>query len=367
MAADAQFEQARDFFVQGVQHYEAGRFVEADRSFAASLALVPKRPSTLVNLGVVRLKLGRLDEALALVEESLALDPGNAETVGWRAIVLAELGRRPEALAAFDRMLELKPGAGNMWMQRGTLLVEMGRLEEAARSYEAALAHGGDPHLNRYYLAALAGGEAPSHAPRDYVEGLFDKYAEDFDVNLVQQLKYQAPTVLAQRLAKMQRRFPSVLDLGCGTGLCGRIAKSIMPRLEGVDISTRMLEKAAESGVYDKLVHADILDYLRAAEGPYDLVISADVFIYVGALDEVFVHVARCLAPGGVFCFSVEDAGEAGGLVLRRSRRYAHSEGYIRELAQRNALAVLDIDRQPIREDSGTPIAGLYFWLARSA
>lgn len=367
MAADARFEQAREFFAQGVRHYQDGRLDDAARNFEASLAIVPGRVSTLVNLAVVRLRLGRAEEALALVEEALAQEPGTAETLGMRALALAELARRPEALQAFDEALRLNPQAGQLWMQRGTLLMEMGRAADAATSYETALARGGDAHLCNYYLAAVAGREPPRNAPRDYVEGLFDKYADDFDVNLVNELKYQAPTILAKHLATMQRRFANVLDLGCGTGLCGRIAKSIMPRLEGVDISARMLQKAAESGVYDRLVHADILEFLREAQGPYDLVISADVFIYVGALEEVFRHVARCLAPGGIFCFSVEDGSDAQDLVLRPSRRYAHSDAYIRRLAAGNGLAVKHTHRAPIREDNGTPIPGLYFWLARSA
>jgi predicted TPR repeat methyltransferase len=366
--ADAAFEQAREFFAQGVRHTEAGRLEDAERSFAASLALVPRRASTQANLAVVRLRLGRAGEALPLLDDSLDLEPDNLDTLGLRALVLAEMGRGPEALAGFDHVLAQRPEAGTLWMQRGTLLMEMGRADEAAQSYRKALAHGADPQLAGYYLAAIEGGAAPPTAPRDYVEGLFDKYADDFDANLVQDLHYQAPTVLVKRLAALDRKFTRALDLGCGTGLCARIAKGMMPRPEGVDISARMLEKAAASGAYGPLVHADIVDFLRTAQGPYDLVISADVFIYVGALDEVFGHVARCLLPQGVFCFSVEEpaAGEQG-LVLRPSRRYAHAEPYIRELAARNGLDVLDMRRAPIREDKQQPIAGLYFWLVRTA
>jgi predicted TPR repeat methyltransferase len=365
--ADANFAQARDFFLQGVQHTEAGRLLDAERCFEAALSLVPGRPSTLANLAVVKMRLGRADQALPLLEEALEQEPDDVSTLGMRALALAELGHRPAALAAFDAVLAKTPHNGAMWMQRGTLLVEMKRPADAEASYRKALAHGADEELTRYYLAAVAASQAdaPPTAPRDYVEGLFDKYADDFDVNLVQELKYQAPTVLAKRLAAMDRRFAKVLDLGCGTGLCGRIAKSFMLDIEGVDISSRMLEKAAESGAYGRLVHADVLEFLREARGPYDLVISADVFIYVGAIDEVFRHVARCLAPGGIFCFSVEDAGDAGPLVLKPSRRYAHSDAHVRELAAANALALVDMQRAPIREDGGAPIPGLYFWLAR--
>lgn len=367
MTSEKPSSQAQQLFAEGVQHYQAGRFDDAERSFAAALALAPGRAATLTTLGATRLKLGRLNDALAVLDESIAIDPGNIDSLGLRATALADLGLHQQALAAFDRVLEVNGKAAQVWTLRGSVLVELGRFDEAAASYEQALAHGGDPAINNYYLASAAGRQPPATAPREYVEVLFDKYSDHFDAHLVQQLKYQAPKVLAEHLAKSQRRFGNVLDLGCGTGLCGRIAKAIMLQLEGVDLSAGMLEKAAESGVYERLVQADIVEFLRTATGPYDLVISADVFIYVGALDAVFEHVARCLAPGGVFCFSVEEAAGPEGLVLRASRRYAHSEAYVRELAGRFGFEVQHLQRDAIREAKEGPIPGLYFWLARKA
>ncbi|RYY69160.1 MAG: tetratricopeptide repeat protein, partial [Comamonadaceae bacterium] len=38
---DTSFEQARDLFLAGVAHYEAGRLQEAEQQFAAALALAP--------------------------------------------------------------------------------------------------------------------------------------------------------------------------------------------------------------------------------------------------------------------------------------------------------------------------------------
>ena len=91
------FEQARDFFLRGVGHYETGELAQAEREFAAALALVPGRVSTLTNLGAVRLKLGRAEEAAALFDEALALEPSNVEALRHRAAALAELGSRAGA------------------------------------------------------------------------------------------------------------------------------------------------------------------------------------------------------------------------------------------------------------------------------
>ena len=358
------FEQARDFFIEGVAHYQAGRLAEAERSFAASLALVPGRASTLTNLGAVRLKLGKVQEAADLLEEALKQDPDNAEALGHRATALAELGQHKDALACADRALSLNDGLGPVWSLRGELLKDLGRYDEAAVSFEKAIAHGGDPQLHRYYLASLTGQDVPPAPPRQYVETLFDHYAEGFDEHLVQVLHYRAPQVLADGLKKMNRRFGRALDLGCGTGLCGPLVRPLADTLHGVDLSATMVERAAAVGVYDEVVQSDVVSHLQSTPHRFDLVLAADVFIYVGALQDVFAGVARAIEPGGVFCFSVE-ASTGEDVALQRSLRYAHSRGYIERLAAKYGFEIASTAAQPIREDQQKPIAGLYFWLRR--
>jgi len=361
---EAGFEQARTLFLEGVARYQAGRFEQAERNFAAALALVPGRPSVLTNLGAARLKLGRPEEALAVLEEAVAQEPGNPEALGHCATALAELGRTGEALVLFDRALAADARPASLWMLRGTALRELGQAQEAAASYRAALERGGDAELLGYYLAGLAEGEPPARPPRHYVEGLFDSYAGQFDQHLVEALRYDAPRVLTGRLAAEGRFWGNALDLGCGTGLCGPLLRPLAGRLSGVDLSAGMLEKAAALGVYDALVQADAVEFLDAAQDGFDLVLAADVFIYVGALDTVFAALARRMPAGGSFCFTVEESRE-GEVVLRPSLRYAHSEAGIRALAVRHGFSMLAMERRPVREEQRQPIPGLFFWLEK--
>ncbi|MGV3571334.1 MAG: methyltransferase domain-containing protein [Ramlibacter sp.] len=362
---DSPLEQARRLFLAGLAHYEGGRLLEAEQQFAGALALAPGRPSILTNLGAVRLKLGRREEALALLRQALAQEPDNAEALGHSAAALAELGETAEALSQFDRALALDPSRASLWTLRGTVLKELGREPDAAASFRAALERGGDPALNGYYLAALSGEAPPPGAPRDYVEGLFDGYAEQFDTHLVQALRYDAPRRLAQSIAASGRRYRQALDLGCGTGLCGPFLRALADSVTGVDLSRNMLDRAQALGAYDTLLQADVTEYLRAAQEPFDLVVAADVFIYVGALDAVFHHVARLLPPGGTFCFTLEEALDGRELALRSSLRYAHSEAYARRLALENGLRVDAIERSPVREEQRQPIPGLFMWLQK--
>jgi predicted TPR repeat methyltransferase len=358
------FEQARDFFQQGVAHYEAGRYPQAERAFSASLSLLPGRVSTLTNLGATCLKLARFQEAADLLADALAQEPDNLEALAHRGTALAELGHHDDALACADRALALDPALAPVWALRGSLLKERGRLEEAHSAFEKAIALGADTQLNRYCLAALSGRDVPASPPREYIEYLFDSYADDFETHL-QVLNYRAPEILVAELTRGGRRFSRALDLGCGTGLCGLLLRPLAARLDGVDLSGNMVQKAAARQVYDALAQDDVARFLGASENRYDLVLAADVFIYVGALEAVFAGVARVMETGGVFCFSVECVPDGDDYVLRPSLRYAHSRAYLRRLAGQYGFEFGPTSEQPIREDQRSPIPGLFVWLTR--
>ena len=214
----------------------------------------------------------------------------------------------------------------------------------------------------------MEAGKAPATAPAAYVTGLFDNYADEFDSHLVGALRYQAHRQLVDQLVATcggDARFESALDLGCGTGLCGPLVRPVVARLTGVDLSSRMLDKARELAVYDRLAHADIVEFLAGSEERFDLVLAADVFIYVGDLEPVFARLERAMAEG-VFCFSVESLdGDGAGLRLLPSLRYAHSEAYLERLASQHGFQVVAMKHAPVREEQGQVIEGLYVILHR--
>ncbi|MES2784776.1 MAG: methyltransferase [Pseudomonadota bacterium] len=361
---DSNMAQARDFFMAGVSHYGAGRLQEAELQFEASLALLPGRLSTLLNLGATRLKLGKFAQAQQLLSEVLAQEPDNVEALGHRATALAELGQAREALADVDRLLAIDASRGSAWSLKGTLLRERGRADEAAIAYRQAIALGSDGELNRYYLAAIEGGSAPPSPPAAYVQGLFDGYADGFEEHLVEVLNYRAPEILVARLAQMSRQFEHALDLGCGTGLCGARLRPLAAHIDGVDLSENMVARARERGVYDHVQAADAAQFLRVAPGRYDLIVAADVFIYIGALEAIFEGAAHAIRSGGIFCFSLEKEARQD-MALRASLRYAHSRGYIERLAALSGFDIAAIQEHPIREDQRQAIPGLFFWLSR--
>ena len=135
-----------------------------------------------------------------------------------------------------------------------------------------------------------------------------------------------------------------------------------------------MLAKAEGKALYDRLGQADLSQppevsgfFGELAEARADLVSAADVLMYLGNLERPFAITHRLLAPGGLFAFSVEDAANGDGFLLRPSLRYAHSEAYVAALCAEFQLEMIAVERTIIRMDAGLPIAGILFVARKSA
>jgi predicted TPR repeat methyltransferase len=220
----------------------------------------------------------------------------------------------------------------------------------------------------RHMLAALEG-KTTATAPHDYVVGLFDGCAGYFDRHLVDELGYKVPKDLHRAVVQIvgpDQQEVDVMDLGCGTGLCGPLFRNMARTMVGVDLSPGMLAMASRRNLYDRLVTGDITEELRKNENTYDLILSADVFIYVGGLEQVFEAVSAALRPNGLFAFSIETEEEHDGHVLRPTGRYAHSIGYIRRLAEASGLREVCLEESVLRMDKGQPIDGYIVVLGKS-
>ena len=89
-------------------------------------------------------------------------------------------------------------------------------------------------------------GSCGTRAGKRPVTILFDNYANNLEISLVENLEYKTPKVIAERVIKDSKvdLLGSTIDLGCGTGLFGLEISRFCQHLEGVDLSGKMLDNA---------------------------------------------------------------------------------------------------------------------------
>lgn len=134
----------------------------------------------------------------------------------------------------------------------------------------------------------------------------------------------------------------AVLDLGCGTGVCGEFLRPLAASLTGVDISAAMLQPARARQLYDQLVCDDLQHYLDGCRQRFDLVIASGVVIFFSDLSPLLRALAAVLKPGGRFLFTVYRA-DAAPIQVRRNYHFAHSADYLRAVAPQAQLALEEL------------------------
>jgi predicted TPR repeat methyltransferase/uncharacterized coiled-coil protein SlyX len=348
-----------------------GRFDVAIECLQRAVALQPDHHGSLINLAMALRLSARDAEALTMVERVLEVKPADAQALHLRGSLLRRVGRLFDALASLDQSLAADPEQVDVLVERGELLaglsdLGMRRREAAVQSLQRAIELGGDEASIRFSLAAMGAGPAPAAPPESFVTRLFDRYADRFDKHLLEELAYRAPELVGEAV---QHAAPApnaeVLDLGCGTGLCGPFLRPLARRLVGVDLSSGMLAKAQERGLYDELVQADIVSHLATTPGRVDLVVAADVLVYLGDLEPLFFAVQRALGPSGCFVFTIESQDGDEGYVLRATRRYAHADAYLRGVADAAGLAVEALLPCVLRTNGGADVEGRVVTLRR--
>lgn len=342
-----------------------GRSQEGEVMLRDALERSKGAPEAMNPVGAVLLEIGALDAALELFEASSRHVPDDARGHAGRGIALQMLGRGEEAEAAYREALRLDPKHALALKHLGVLLQERGELDAAAECFETLLQSNPDDDVARHMLAATRGEMTPG-APDGYVTRLFDDYADRFDAHL-QQIAYRVPALIRAAIVEVAGSDPRglrILDLGCGTGLCGEALRPFAAYLAGIDLSPRMVAKCRARHVYDSLAVQSIDEALEGQDGTYDLIVAGDVFTYVGDLGHVMGGCARALRPGGLMAFSVEDT-DGDGYRLRPTGRFAHSQAYVAGVAATAGLSIA-YERQLTLRDDQNPVPGRILVLSNS-
>ena len=312
---------------------------------------------------------GQLDQALILYLQALQKNPQTPDAADLisailrthfeLALALMKVGRDKEAILSFQRVLAIQPDESVAHAYLSRLLISCNDLQQASLHLRHYLRLVPEDHIGARMLLAYTGAETiPARPASSYITRYYDNYAASYDQKLVTSLNYQCPQIILAALKKHCRVKVDILDLGCGTGLCGQAVRPLAKRLYGVDLSPQMLAKAKQRNIYHELEVADMYPFLEKKAGRYDAIVAAGVFEHIGDPLYVFQAAFRALKDRGFFIFTAED-NPIQKLSVNSSGYYMHARTYLEKRATQCGFSVRSFESVEMRIDNGTPIQGL--------
>jgi predicted TPR repeat methyltransferase len=299
---------------------------------------------------------------LAEAREAATLRPDDARCALAHGGALLDAGRLPDAIAELQRALRIDYAFVDARVALGQAWLEAGEPDKALAAF-AQLEENDDVRALIAQAQAQAM-KAQTRSDAGYVRHLFDQFSTDYDRRMIGQLGYQAPQILRSLfdLVMPGRDRLAILDLGCGTGLTGVAFRDVAARLDGIDLSPAMIERARARGLYDTLRVADIESAL--GEGTYDLILAGDTLVYLGDLKAVLAQAHGALRPDGFFLFTLEQK-DGDGFELGPKRRWRHAESYVRAVAAEMCFELTGIVAAVPRHEANRPVEGFAVALAR--
>lgn len=291
------------------------------------------------------------------------------------AAAYVERGDFDAAADLLEQVLERAERWPAAWHALAKAREAQGRTEAAVAAYRRAVALDANDELGASLdLARLGADLPPDIAPEHYVTRLFDQYAKRFETHLLGELDYRAPALLREAVGRCRsRKFAHVVDLGCGTGLCGAAFRASTEILTGVDLSGEMIAEATAKNLYDALHRQGLAAFLQAARPEsIDLLLAADVLVYVGNLAPIFELAHRALHNGGLFAFTLQrgpehsSSDETRGFRIAGDLRYSHDRHYVETLARRRDFALRICDEASPRREAGADVPGFVVVLQKA-
>ncbi|MCI5221972.1 MAG: tetratricopeptide repeat protein [Candidatus Electrothrix sp. AR4] len=399
----------QEIYARAVAAHESGDAASAVELYSRILVRFPDADLVLYNKGLALFELDRFAEAATAFAEAAAIRKDDADIWFNLGLVLKQDCRYAEAVNAYEQALELQPDDRDILFNLANCCREGGDVEQAAGYYAQLLTHEPEhaaalnnfaylchrrhdyaqaEHLYQrllklrpdhsgalHMLAALSG--RAEHTPENaYVRDLFDQYSDTFEQSLVEKLEYRVPELLFDCVrcaqadqtkkegAAEERHYAHCLDLGCGTGLAGKIFRPVCAGLTGVDLSEKMIAQAAEKEVYDRLAADDVVRFLDRNEQQYDLFVAADLFTYLADLEPLLRAAFERIRPGGLFAFSTEHGTEQDWQVCATGR-FVHHPKYVANVAERNGWCLILSEQADLRREGEAWVRGDLFVLTR--
>lgn len=380
--------------------------------YEQTLRIDPHHLQAIFNLGRVHQDLGQWDAAVKCYERAIGQCPSFAPAWSNLGTILQNHGHEDDALQCFRQACASAPTFADAWINLGLLLFRQNQLEQA---WDTALVlsqlpdHADFPHyslgllfakLNKpaeaqrhlsmalqrdpadtqgaaLILAGLELAPMPKRSSTAQMEKLYGTRAALWDAGAAARNSYRGHELVCRVFADFYPQANQslhILDAGCGTGLVGQsLNAKHFARLDGIDLSAPMLERAIQKSLYTHLHLGDLVEYMTRHPQTYDVVLSAATLIHFGDLRPVLRSAAQTLRPAGRFIFTLfpgpDDAPDGITISLHHGHAeggcYLHSGPHLRQWAAETGWQV-ELIQDAIHEfDRGAPVTALLVCLRR--
>ena len=341
---------------------ETGRLEEARTLYTQLLHITPEHTNTLVNMAIILRETNQAKNALKLILRALEIEPEHAIAQHNLGNIYNDLQQFELAKEAYSRALKLNPLNHNSAKSLAHILCVLGRTDEAIATLKALILQHPDDATAQHLLAAYDTENTPTRASDVYIKQTFDAFSASFDMSL-SRLQYKIPKLISDKLlANMDDTASAqdILDIGCGTGLCGPLLRPVANSLIGVDLSPNMLQKAEQLKVYDELHESELCTYMQTGDKHFDYIVCADTFVYFGDLQTAFSAAFTVLKSNGYFIFSVEQHHELskGDYYLQLNGRYSHCATYLNTALLAAGFVICSIEDVIPRLENGKAVDG---------
>ena len=328
-----------------------GNFAEAEPRYKRVIELESNMFDAHNNYAEMLQRQGRLSEALEEYRAAVIINPVSAEVCNNLGLILRDLGEYDEALGLLFNALAHKPEQEETSVNLSETLILLSRqdVDKAKKIADNWLKQMPDNAFARQTAAALRGENVENN--QIYSEKLFDNFADNYEL-VIKNLGYSVPAAMRRIAGDVKG---AVADLGCGTGLVAEALKTPENRFIGVDISQKMLDAAAQKGLYDKLIKADIGDFLQN-NNEFDWAIAADVFGYIGELSATIEALKN-----KKIIFSIEVSDQEANYSIMPNGRYKHNPQYVEKLLRENGFGRITKEELVLRTENGKPVKGMIF------
>jgi predicted TPR repeat methyltransferase len=267
-------------------------------------------------------------------------------------------GNLLDAIFRFNIVCRFNPANVDAHYQQGRCYYLRGDNKDAKQKFNDVLKRDAKHDGAQYFIQKIETPEKIESMPPSLIKELVNLRDEFYEEDYLDNGYMGAKHLVNETFKKVDDKNPNfeVLDLGCGTGLCGVILKerALAKKLIGVDLSSLMVKRSKgleidNVNVYDEVHEVEISEYLTKESSKYDLVIADLAFDFIGKLDSFAELIKSVIKKGGLFgaVVRIDEELEKGYKLDVNYEDFSHSEKYFTDTFVKAGFEIIsanDID-----------------------